>query len=297
MTDHGLNRRSLFRAGGIGLAAVALGPTLAACSRTEDNVTLDSLREQGYIRVAINNEAPFGYIGDDGEVTGSSPELLRAIFTELGVEDVRAESVAWDGLIPGLKAKRFDAVAAGMYVTPERCAEIAFAEPTYRILQAFMVPSGNPEGLSTFDDIAANPDVKVAVLNASVEQGYAEGAGVPADQIETVDNQVTAYEMLDSGRVDAVGLSTISLNRLLEQRGSADKYEVTEGFIPVVDGEEVTPAGALGFRQSDTEILDEVNRVLAEFKENGRLLEIIEPFGFTEQELPGDLTTEQLCQA
>lgn len=296
MTEHkNLDRRGLFRAGGIGLAAVALGPALAACSRTEDTVTLDSLREQGYIRVAINNEAPFGYIGEDGEVTGSSPELLRAIFAELGVDEVRAESVAWDGLIPGLKARRFDAVAAGMYITPERCAEVAFAEPDYRILQAFLVPSGNPHGLSTFDDIAADPDVTVAVLNASVEQGYAEGAGVPADQIETVDNQVSAYELLQKGRVDAVALSTISLNRLLEQRGG--DFEVTEGFTPVVDGEEVTPAGALAFRRSDTELLAEVNRVLAEFKENGRLLEIIEPFGFTEQELPGDLTTEQLCRA
>src|SRR5690606_39079849 len=114
-------------------------------------------------------------------------------------------------------------------------------------------------------------------------------------QIETVDNQVSAYELLQKGRVDAVALSTISLNRLLEQRGG--DFEVTEGFIPVVDGEEVTPAGALAFRKSDTALLDEVNRVLAEFKENGRLLEIIEPFGFTEQELPGDLTIEQLCQA
>ncbi|TDQ55063.1 ectoine/hydroxyectoine ABC transporter substrate-binding protein EhuB [Actinorugispora endophytica] len=295
MTNNGsLGRRGLFRAGGIGLAAVALAPALASCSRTEETVTLESLREQGFIRVAINNEAPFGYIGDDGEVTGSSPELLRAIFSELGVGEVRAESVAWDGLVPGLKAGRYDAVAAGMYVTPERCAEVAFAEPDYRILQAFLVPAGNPDGLATFEDIASNPDVKVAVLNASVEQGYAEGAGVPADQIETVDNQVTAYELLENGRVQAVGLSTISLNRLMEQHGG--DFEVTEGFTPVVDGEEVTPAGALAFRPADTELLAEVNRVLAEFKENGQLLQTMEPFGFTEAELPGDLTTEQLCQ-
>ncbi len=110
-----------------------------------------------------------------------------------------------------------------------------------------------------------------------------------------MDNQTSAYELLSNGRVDAVALSTLSLNRLLNQRGG--DFEVTEGFIPVVDGEEVTPAGGLAFRQSDTELLAEVNRVLADFKASGRLLEILEPFGFTEQELPGDLTTEQLCQA
>lgn len=78
MAEHGIvSRRSLFRVGGIGLAAIAFGPALTACSRTEDTVTLDSLREQGYIQVAINNEAPFGYIDENGEVTGSSPELLR----------------------------------------------------------------------------------------------------------------------------------------------------------------------------------------------------------------------------
>src|SRR5690606_36540388 len=68
MTDHGtVSRRGLFRAGGIGLAAIAFGPALAACSRTEDTVTLDSLRKQGFIQVAINNEAPFGYIDEYGE--------------------------------------------------------------------------------------------------------------------------------------------------------------------------------------------------------------------------------------
>jgi polar amino acid transport system substrate-binding protein len=41
--------------------------------------------------------------------------------------------------------------------------------------------------------------------------------------------------------------------------------------------------------------VDEVNAVLEDFKESGRLLEIIEPFGFTEENLPGDLTVDDFC--
>ncbi|MFC4563155.1 ectoine/hydroxyectoine ABC transporter substrate-binding protein EhuB [Nocardiopsis mangrovi] len=290
-----MGRRDLFRAGGFGLAAAALGPALVSCSRTDGATTLDSLRQQGFIRAAINNEPPFGYMDDSGQATGEAPELLRAIFAELGVEEIQAEAVAWDGLIEGLKARRFDVVAAGMYITPDRCAEVAFSEPDYKVLQAFMVPKGNPMELATFDDVAANPDVTIAVLNASVEQEYAQGANVPTGQMELPGDAAGAIDLLENGRVDAVALSTFSLNYQLEQRGTGDDFEVTEGFTPVVDGEEVTPAGGFAFRQGDTELLEAFNQVLADFKENGRLTEIGEPFGFDEEAHPGDLTTEQLC--
>ncbi|GAB3438693.1 ectoine/hydroxyectoine ABC transporter substrate-binding protein EhuB [Streptomonospora sediminis] len=293
-----LGRRDMLRAGGVTAAALAAGPGLAACSRTEPaegQSLLESLREQGFIRAAINNEPPFGFIDDDGEVTGEAPELLRAIAKEMGIDSIQAESVSWDGLIPGLKAGRFDVVAAGMYITPERCQEVAFAEPDYKVLQAFMVPKGNPHNLETFDTIAENSDVKVAVLNASVEQNYAEGAGVTKKQMTLGDNAVSMIELLENGRVDAVALSTFSLNYQLEQRGMGDEYEVTEGFTPVIDGEEVKPAGGFAFRKENKELLTEFNKVLADFKESGRLLEIGEEFGFDETAQPGDLTTEELC--
>ncbi|MDT0304368.1 ectoine/hydroxyectoine ABC transporter substrate-binding protein EhuB [Streptomonospora wellingtoniae] len=293
-----LGRRDLLRAGGVTAAALAAGPGLAACSRTEPaegQTLLESLREKGTIKAAINNEPPFGYKDDNGQVTGEAPELLRAIAKEMGIDKIEAETVSWDGLIPGLKAGRYDVVAAGMYITPERCAEVAFAEPDYKVLEAFMVPKGNPKKLETYQSIAEKPDVTVAVLNASVEQNYAEGAGVKKNQMTLGDNAVQMLDLLENGRVDAVGLSTFSLNYQMEQRGMQDGYEVTEGFTPVVDGEEVKPAGGFAFRKENKEFLAEFNKVLADFKESGRLTEIGKEFGFDEAAHPGDLTTEELC--
>jgi len=292
-------RRNLVRVGALGAAAVLGASSLTACSRADTGAkSLDDLREQGYITAAINNEPPFGFIDEDGETTGAAPELLREMAKELGIDEVRAESVAWDALIPGLNSGRYDVVAAGMYITPERCEEVAFMEPDYKVEQAFMVPKGNPEELESFETVAEKEDVTIAVLNASVEQGYAQAAGVPDDQMELAGSATELLDLLENDRVDAVGLSTFSLNYQMEQRGMDEDYEVTDGFIPVnEEGDPESPAGGFAFAKQNTELRDEFNTVLAGFKEDGTLRETVEPFGFDESSDPGDLTTEQLCAA
>lgn len=286
-------RRDVFRMGGLGLAAVALGPTLAACSRVGESADLDAMRERGFVRIGLANEIPFGFIDGAGEAAGQSPAVARAVFQELGVEDVQASPVSWDGLIPGLQTDRFDVIAAGMFITPERCGQVAFSEPTAQSPEAFLVHEGNPKNIQTFESFVENEDARVAILNGSVEQDYAEYFGVPDDQIELIPDQTTGYERLEAGRVDAVSMLSVSHTYLLLERPGP--FEVTEAFFPVVDGEEQRGWGGLAFRQEDTELVAEVNRVIAEFKESGRLLEIGEEWGFTEDDLPGDVTTEELC--
>ena len=55
------------------------------------------------------------------------------MFAKLGVKKVDAVLTEWGALIPGLKAGRFDVIAAGMYITPERCKQVAFADPQNQI--------------------------------------------------------------------------------------------------------------------------------------------------------------------
>lgn len=78
----------------------------------------------------------------------------------------------------------------------------------------------------------------------------------------------------------------------------SDKLEVTEPFFPTKDGKEIKSAGASVFRKKDTTLLEAYNKGLAKLKESGELLKIIEPFGFTEAEIPpDDMTAESLCAA
>ncbi|WP_017573111.1 ectoine/hydroxyectoine ABC transporter substrate-binding protein EhuB [Nocardiopsis halotolerans] len=283
----------------MGLATLGL----AACSRVDggdggegggSGSTLDRLREQGFVKVGLANEIPFGFVDDSGNPAGQSPAVAKAVFEELGVPEIQAESVSWDGLIPGLKSNQFDVIAAGMFITPERCQQVAFSEPTATSPEAFMVAEGNPHGIQHFEDFVDNPDLRLAVLNGSVEQTYANHFGVPEDQQELITNQTAGYELLEAGRADAMSMLSVSHEYLLQERGGP--FEVTEPFFPVIDGQEEKGWGGLCFRQDENALLEEVNRVIAEFKENGRLLELGQDWGFTEADLPDDTTTAELCE-
>nr|WP_202423122.1 ectoine/hydroxyectoine ABC transporter substrate-binding protein EhuB [Nocardiopsis alba] len=284
--------------GGVGLAVAGL----SACTRVDGNgganedgkSTLERLREQGFVAVGLANEIPFGFVDDAGDPAGQSPAVAQAVFEELGVPEIQASPVNWDGLIPGLDANRFDVLAAGVFITPDRCGQVAFTEPTATSPEAFMVASGNPHNIQHFEDFADNPDLKLAVLNGSVEQTYAEYFGVPDGQMELIGNQTAGYELLESGRVDAVSMLSVSHHYLIQERGG--DFEVSEPFFPVMDGKEEKGWGGLCVRQDDTELLEEMNRVIAEFTESGRLLELGEEWGFTEDDLPDGTSTAELCE-
>ncbi|MFD0855213.1 ectoine/hydroxyectoine ABC transporter substrate-binding protein EhuB, partial [Actinomadura adrarensis] len=256
--------------------------------------TLESARQAGKIKVGFANEAPYGYTDNTGKLTGEAPELARAIFKEIGIAEVEGVQVAFGGLIGGLNARRFDVIAAGMFITKERCASVAFSDPDYVAKNAFMVPRGNPKNITKFED-AAEADATLGVLTGAVEAGYAEKLGVPKGNIKAFEDQPSAFEALKAERIDAIALTRISLADLLSKH-EGEPFEITEPFTPVIDGKEQLGAGGFAFRKADTDLLKAFNDKLAEFKSSNRLLPIIQPFGFTQAELPGpDDTAAKFC--
>src|SRR6187402_3436609 len=102
----------------------AAGLTVHA-SDVSAETTLQRIQRTGEVRIGYANETPFAYTTSDGTVTGESPEIAKKVFAKLGVKKVDAVLTEWGSLIPGLRAGRFDVIAAGMYVTPERCKQVA----------------------------------------------------------------------------------------------------------------------------------------------------------------------------
>lgn len=105
--------------------------------------TLDTIKSNSSIRIGYANETPFAFTETDGNVTGESPEIAKIIFAKMGIKQVNGVLTEWGSLIPGLRAGRFDVIAAGMYITPARCKQVLFTDPQYQLPDALLVAKGN----------------------------------------------------------------------------------------------------------------------------------------------------------
>jgi len=285
---------------------VALGLVLAvsACSErkpgagtTAGGDTLQRARVEKSIRIGFANEAPYAYLDiASGRLTGEAPEIARVVLGELGITRVEGVLAEFGSLIPGLKAGRFDVIAAGMYILPERCREIAFTNPTYSVGDGFAVAKSNPRHLHSYTDLAAQPNARLGVVAGAVQRQYARAAGIPDAQVVTFPEAPSALEGLLAGRIDAYAGTRLTINYLLK----LNKMERLESAAPFADpvshGKPTRGYGAFGLRKEDSELLAAFNQGLAKFIGTARHAALVRDFGFTELELPGPVTADALCK-
>lgn len=273
------------RAGALSAAALL---ALTACGNGDEDGNGDDAGED-VITVGIAGEEPYSWLGDDGEPTGATMAIAEEILGERMGYEVEADLVDWDNLIPGVNAGHFEAVSAGMSITPERCEEADFTEPELMYTTALLVDEGNPYDVHDMDDLVeaqeAGEDIEIITLSAGVEADYVEDLGIDAEGVGSAEDGV---DMVEGGRADAFALTAISLNAMTDE---LEGVEVTDAFVHEVG------AGSTVFPQGETELLDEYNEHLAELKESGEFLELIEPYGFTEDEVPPlEMTADELCE-
>ncbi len=257
--------------------------------------TLLRLQSSGVVRIGYANEAPFGYLDSaTGRITGEAPEVARVVLRRMGVRTIEPVVTEFGSLIPGLKANRFDVIAAGMYITPARAREIDFSDPSYVVGEAFLVPRANPLDLHSFEDVARHESASLGVMGGSVEHGYAKRLNVPEQRIVVFPDYPSAIAGLRTGRVAAVAATILTANDLLDKLGS-DEIELAQPFHdPVIGGRPVRGYGAFGFRADDDAFREAFNEHLADFVGTHEHLALVRPFGFSAATLPGGVTAAEL---
>ncbi|AGS69794.1 ectoine/hydroxyectoine ABC transporter substrate-binding protein EhuB [Streptomyces collinus] len=277
--------------GALGALGAAGCTRVASASDENGGDLLDRLRAQGVVRLGIAGEIPFGYIDRDGRLTGEAPELAKTVFKRLGVARVQPVPTEFGSLIPGLNSQQFDVVAAGMYVNAERCRQVIFADPDYRMLDAFIVRKGNPKGLHSYRDVVAKK-AKFATGTGYAEIQYAVDAGYKESDILIVPDQVAGLNAVEAGRVDVFAGTALTVREVARRSGKA---EATKPFAPLVKGKPHVDGGAFAFRPTETRLRDAFNVELRKLKKSGELFRILRPFGFTEAEMT-DMTAKELCR-
>lgn len=259
--------------------------------------TLERIRSAGVVRVGFANEAPYAYVDTrTGRLTGEAPELARLIFRQLGVPEIEGVLTEFGSLIPALKAGRFDVIAAGMYITPQRCKEIRFSDPTYAVGEAFMVRAGNPLDLHGYEDLRDTSGATIGVVSGAIQLQYARAVGIPDERIVIFPGAPSAVDGVAAGRASAYAATALTINDLLS-RTSAPLERAMPFEDLVLDGKVIKGYGAFGFRKSDEALLEAFNSVLAGTIGTPMHAKIVEPFGFTPDMLPGEVTAASLCEA
>ncbi|MCO6186346.1 transporter substrate-binding domain-containing protein [Rhizobium sp. L1K21] len=208
---------------------------------------------------------PFNNLEADGTLTGFDVDIAKALCEEMKAE---CEFVTndWDGMIPALQAKKFDAIIASMSITPERLEQIDFSKKYYNTPPAIAVPKDS--------DIAEATDAALAgkVIGAqgsTTHSNYAEAhlGSAELKMYPTADE----YKLdLENGRVDAVIDDVVVLSEWVNSdAGACCKILGTLPIDPEING-----AGAgIGVRKGDP-LAAKFTDAIAAIRANGKYKEI-----------------------
>lgn len=246
------------------------------------------------IRIGYAVEAPYAFLSADGQVTGESPEVAKRIAARLGIRRIDWIQTSFDALIPALESHRIDVVAAGMFITPERGRRVAFSAPAFHARPALLVRKGNPRRQSSYQDAIADPEAKVAVIAGAIEETLLGRMGLPQARTVVVPDALTGRIAVATGLADGLALSAPTI-RWMTRNDSDSGTEMAEPFAPpppaLVKG---LGYGGFAFRKQDAALRQAWNAAMAELIASAEHRELVAGFGFTADELPGSVTTEEL---
>jgi arginine/ornithine transport system substrate-binding protein len=230
-------------------------------------------RDYDHVRIGVDVPyEPMEYRGADGELTGFDIDLGNALCAEIGVTCEWIEQ-EWDGIIPGLLARNYDAIMSSMSINDERRQTVLFSDSYITIPGAWFAPAGS--------ELEAIDEETLAGKSIGVQRGttYDNYATDTYGRIATVNRYSTADDMvldLQAQRLDIVFLEYVVGQATLLDNEDADFRVVGE---MVSEPEEYFGEGfGIAFRQRDTALAERFNEALATLKEDGTYDEIYERY-------------------
>ncbi len=174
------------------------------------------------IRIATEGAwAPFNYVDESGKLSGFDVDIANALCAEMKVEcEVVAQD--WDGMIPALKVRKFDAIVASMSITKERLKQVDFTNPYYSGGLRFMGDKGK-----TLDTSRKGLKGKsIGAQRATVGGQYLEDNLADVVKVKLYDTQEAVYLDLQAGRLDgAISDELPTFDWLQSEKGQKFEYK------------------------------------------------------------------------
>ena len=236
---------------------------------------------------------PWNAKDESGKLIGFEVELANWLCIYMGKECTIVEQ-DWDGMIPGLIMRKYDAIMAGMSITDERMKTINFSQGyADEVAQLAVIKGSDLEGMNTPSGVnlsLGGSDVKsalktltgalagktVCVQTATIHQNFLDSGDVGKVNVRTYKTQDEVNLDLVAGRCDAALAAAVSFTDYAEKSG---KPVVLVG--PTFSGGAFGNGVGVGIRQDDTELLKAFNKAIDKARKNGDISRIATKwFGF-----------------
>ncbi|RUR46146.1 transporter substrate-binding domain-containing protein [Vreelandella populi] len=244
------------------LSVSLIGLAVAAASSAQ-------ARDYDHVRIGVDVPyVPMEYRTAEGDLTGFDIDLGNAMCEQIGVTCEWIEQ-EWDGIIPGLLSRNYDAVMSSMTINDERRQQVLFSDPYITMPSAWFAASD-------LDIDEANEET-LEGLTIGVQRGTLQDNYVTDNysSVADISRYSTADDMvldMDAQRLDIVFLDFPVGQSTLVENDNGDYTIVGE---QITQPKEYFGDGfGIAFRQRDEALAEKFNEALATLKEDGTYDEI-----------------------
>jgi len=224
-----------------------------------------TVQAKDWTKVRIGVEGaypPFSYVTPDGELAGFDIDIAKALGAAMGAE-VELVAQDWDGIIPALLAKKYDAIVASMAITEERKKKVAFSNKYYNTPAKFICKKGTLTEFSR-DNIKGK---KVGVQRATIHDSYLTDNYGNDVEVVRYGTQDEAYLDLVAGRVDMLLADSIALSDGFLQKPEGKDYQ----FIgpDLTDPKWFGEGTGIAIRKEDKDLVELFNKAINQIRADG----------------------------
>jgi arginine/ornithine transport system substrate-binding protein len=210
---------------------------------------------------------PFAFKQPDGSITGFDYDIGNALCEEMKVKCQWIEQ-EFDGLIPALKVRKFDAVLSSMSITEERKKSVDFTGKYYATPARLAMKAG-----SEYTDVAGLKGKKIGVQRSSIYDRYATDVFAPAGaEIVRYSSQNEIFLDLASGRLDGTLADVVNID------DGFLKTDAGKGFALVgpdfTDEKYFGEGQGIAVRKGDKALADKISAAILAIRANGKYQEV-----------------------
>jgi arginine/ornithine transport system substrate-binding protein len=222
-----------------------------------------SAKEWKKIRVGVEGAyPPFSWVESDGTLKGFDIEIAMALCKEIGAECVLVTQ-DWDGIIPALLARKYDAIIASMSITEERKKKVAFSEKYYNTPAKFARKKGSGITISK----AGLKGRSVGVQRATIHDNFITGEFGNDVEIKRYGTQDEAYLDALAGRVDLLLADSIAMEAGFLKTDNGKGWEfVGKGYS---DPKYFGDGAGVALRKGNSDLAKLFNKAIKSIRANG----------------------------